>query len=234
MGERLKDKRVLVTQAGDYMGPAVVSLFRDEGAYVMTSEGVLSADGVVDELIDASGASGDIDELIANLALKTQSKEIESMTDELWHGYFDALVHPLMKLVRSVTPQMKERQSGKIVAITSAAPLRGFGRLPHLSAYCAARGAQNAFIRATGLELAPHNVQVNAIAQNYVKNPTFYPDELIETADFQQHVKQAVPAHRLGESWEMAELALFLASDKSDFMVGQVLPFAGGWTTTTG
>ncbi len=76
---------------------------------------------------------------------------------------------------------MKERQSGKIVAVTSAAPLRG---IPNTSGYCAARGAQNAFIRAIGLELAKFNIQVNAIAQNYVRNETYYPDTLLQNEKF--------------------------------------------------
>ena len=84
-----------------------------------------------------------------------------------WNKLINSLVHPLMYLVRAVTPQMIERKSGKIIAITSAAPLKG---IPNNAAYCAARGAQNGFIKAAGLELARSNVQVNAIAQNYINN----------------------------------------------------------------
>ena len=50
--------------------------------------------------------------------------------------------------------------------------------------YCAARGAQNAFIKAVGLELARDQIQVNAIAQNYINNDTYYPDDLIEIRSF--------------------------------------------------
>jgi 2-keto-3-deoxy-L-fuconate dehydrogenase len=121
---------------------------------------------------------------------------------------------------------MVARRRGKIVAITSAAPLRGVARA---SAYCAARGAQNAFVRAAGLELAASNVQLNSVAQNYVRNDTYFPQGLVESERFQQHVAHNVPARRIAEGWESAELALFLASDKSDFMAGQNVPFAGGW-----
>lgn len=231
MGDRLKNKRILLTQATDYMGPAVARLFSAEGAILVQSEGSLSSANEVEDVVTEAG---DVDVLVANLALKSKQSQIETLSDEMWHAYFNTLVHPLMKLVRAVTPRMKARNAGKIVVITSAAPIRGYGRLPNLSAYCAARGAQNAFVRAVGLELAEFNIQVNAIAQNYVKNPTFYPDELIETEDFQQHINEVVPSKRIGEDWETAELALFLASEKSNFMVGQVIPFAGGWATTTG
>jgi 2-keto-3-deoxy-L-fuconate dehydrogenase len=106
--------------------------------------------------------------------------------------------------------------------------LRG---IPNASGYCAARGAQNAFVRAAGIELAPHNVQFNAVGQNYVRNPTYYPEDLLEDPRFAKHLARNVPSQRVAEGWESAELALFLASDKSDFMVGQVIPFAGGWVT---
>ena len=64
-----------------------------------------------------------------------------------------------MRIVRAITPQMIARRRGKIVAVTSAAPLRG---IPKATGYCAARGAQNAFVRAAGLELARNNIQFNA------------------------------------------------------------------------
>ena len=118
---------------------------------------------------------------------------------------------------------------GKIIAITSAAPLRG---IANTSAYCAARGAQNAFVRAVGLGLAPHNVQFNAVAQNYVKNETYYPKDLDSRANGSSATSSATSRlRRVAEGWESAELVLFLASDKSDFLSGQVIPFAGGWVT---
>lgn len=95
------------------------------------------------------------------------------------------------------------------------------------------RGAQNSFVRTAGLEFAPANVQINAIAQNYVSNPVYYPDELVASTRFQKHLERNVPTRRIARQEEQAELALFLASDKSDFIVGQVMPFAGGWVTTT-
>jgi len=80
--------------------------------------------------------------------------------------------------------------------------------------------------------MAKYNTQVNAIAQNYVRNNTYFPDDLLENERFQQNLKQFVPAKRLAESVETAELALYLASDRCTHMVGQIIPLAGGWTTT--
>lgn len=222
---RLRSQRVLVTQAGEYMGPAVVTLFRAEGAEVIADAADLREPGACERVV---AEAGEISVLVANLAHVPMTAAVEKIADADWHVLFDALVHPLMRLVRAAAPAMIARRRGKIVAITSAAPLRG---IPNASSYCAARGAQNAFVRAVGLELAPHGVQVNAVAQNYVENDTYYPEDLIASERFQRHLARHVPQRRVAKGWESAELALFLASDKSDFMTGQVIPFSGGWVT---
>ena len=224
---RLEGKRVLITQVDDYMGPAIWDLFTAEAAAVQTWNGAVP-DG--DALSNACNQVGEIDVLVANLAHDPCNTPVAEIADDNWYSLFDALVHPLMRLVRHYAPQFAERGHGKIVAVTSAAPLRG---IPGSTAYCAARGAQNSFIRASGLEFAQHNVQINAIAQNYVSNPAYYPDDLVETERFRKHLQRNVPIRRVARPDETAELALFLASNNSDFIVGQVVPFSGGWVTTT-
>lgn len=228
MPGRLAGKRALVTFADTYMGPAIAERFSDEGADVVTDTNPLTDTTAVTSLI---AGAGEIDILVANTAEPPHSTEVESIEDADWLALFDKLTHPLMRAVRAVTPQMKERRQGKIIAVTSAAPLRG---IPKVSGYCAARGAQNAFIRAVGLELARYNVQVNAIAQNYVANDVYYPDKLTTTERFQQHVDRMVPSKRVAPPDETAELAVYLAGAYSTHIAGQVIPFAGGWTTTTG
>lgn len=214
---------MLVTQAADYMGPAIVALFRAEGADVIEDTSDPRLPESCARMLERAGA---IDVLIANLAHPPCASGVSEIRDADWSSLFDALVHPLMRLVRGAAATMMSQGQGKIVAITSAAPLRG---IAGASAYCAARGAQNAFVRAVGLELAAYNVQVNAIAQNYVHNQSYYPPDLVATERFQKHLARNVPAQRLGRGEETAELALFLASNNSDFMVGQIIPFAGGW-----
>lgn len=221
----LRGKRVLVTQADTYMGPAIATRFEAEGAQVHADTSDLRPPGAVEAALQAAGP---VDVLVANLALPPLPSPAQAQGDEDWHALFDALVHPLMRLVRGALPQMLERRAGKVVAVTSAAPLRG---IPGVSAYCAARGAQNAYLRAVGLEVAADNVQVNAIGQNYVRNPTYYPDGLIESERFIKHLQRNVPAKRVAEGHETADLAAFLASDRSNFICGQVIPFSGGWTT---
>jgi 2-keto-3-deoxy-L-fuconate dehydrogenase len=222
---RLDKKKILITQSQDYMGPAITDLFQAEGAHLICKQGPVPGQG---SLEDYAADCSDIDILIANLAHDPCNSPVSNILDADWQALFDSMVHPLMVLIRHFAPIMAARGHGKIIAITSAAPLRG---IPGSTAYCAARGAQNAFIRACGLEYAPENVQINAIAQNYVSNPVYYPEELVNSERFQTHLKRNVPIGRVAKPEEQAELALFLASDHSDFFVGQIFPFAGGWVT---
>ena len=228
MSQRFTGKRVLVTSADRYMGPPIAAAFKAEGAEVIESTDKLLSQTAVDQLVQSVG---DIDILVANFAEPPRPGQLAKIDDEDWFQLFDSLTHPLMRICRAIVPGMKNRGRGKVVAVTSASSLRG---IPGYSGYCAARGAQNAFIRAIGLEYAPHNVQINAIAQNYVENDTYYPPGLLENEKFQARLKEDVPTQAVAKAEETGELALYLASDKCTHMVGQVLPWAGGWVTTTG
>ena len=224
MPGRLRNKRVLVTQAEDFMGPVTVEVFREEGAAVIADSRPLDSPAACRALIAECGR---LDVLVANLASPNFSgTPVTSIEDDDWQTPFDRMVHPLHWLTRAVLPQMIERKAGKIVVYGSAAALRG---MKTVAAYSAARAAQVGYVQAVGVEVAPHNVQVNLIAQNYVENPDYYPAELMEKASFVASLKRQVPAGRLGTPREDAMFALFLASDECGFMVGQVFPFAGGW-----
>ena len=165
----LLGKRVLVTHADAFMGPVLCEVFANHGATVIPSTGPLtSADAPVAIVAEA----GHVDILVANLAIPAPTTAATEVSDEEWNDTFAALVHPLPRLFRAVLPAMIERRSGKILVMGSASALRGMKRA---STYSAARGAQLAYVQAVGVEVAPHNVQVNAIAQNFVDNPTYFP-----------------------------------------------------------
>ena len=218
-------RRVLITCADRYMGPAIQKKFQNLEFDVTAGRSPMITENQVVEAVDAAGH---IDVLVANFAHPPVTAALEQLKSDDWMTLFDQLVHPLMYTVRATIPQMLERESGKIIAITSAAPLKG---IPNNSAYCAARGAQNSFIKAVGLELARSNIQVNAIAQNYIHNDTYYPDDLLKDEKFINHLNRNVPTRKIGSSEETAELAAYLANEKSNHMVGQILPLAGGWIT---
>ena len=222
---KLEGKRVLITQSDDYMGPATIPVFQREGAVILDDRTDLTKSDRCSELISESGR---VDILIANLASPNYSGiGAPDLNDAQWLNTFEIMVHPLHRLCRAVLPQMIERKRGKIVVYGSATALKG---LKTLAAYSAARAAQVGYVQSLGVEVAPHNIQVNLIAQNYVENPIYYPPNLIEKEFFQKSLKRQVPLGRLATAEEDAKFALFLASDDSDFFVGQAIPFSGGWT----
>jgi 2-keto-3-deoxy-L-fuconate dehydrogenase len=222
--KRLEGKRILVTQAKDYMGPPTIELFREHGAEVIADNSDLTQPGAVEELV---ANAGHIDVLVANLAAPANHgiPSVE-VTDDIWELMFDVMVHPLHRLCRAVLPQMYQRQAGKVVVFGSATGLKAVDIAP---AYSSARFAQVGYVNAVGTEAARHNVQINLIAQNFVENPVYYPPEFTQTDEFKQMLSQ-VPIGRLATGREDALFALFLASNESDFFVGQAIPFSGGWT----
>lgn len=222
MSGRLAGRRVLVTRAGSYMGPAIVERFRAEGADVVADTRDLVPAGAAAAAVDDASH---VDVLVANLDSPATLLRAQSIDDDAWHRAFDELVHPLMRLVRAVLPQMLDRGRGKVIAVTSSTPLRP---IAPVTAYAAARGAQNVFVQHVGVEVARHGVNVNAIAQNFVENPEYFPPGVLDDERMRRWIEQHNPSGRLARGDESASLALFLASDESDFFHGQVVPFAGG------
>jgi 2-keto-3-deoxy-L-fuconate dehydrogenase len=210
--------------ADRYTGPAVIERFEAEGATVIAdAEGHRDATGP-QAVIDAAGH---VDILVVNLVARWRPGPPTETTDARWLAMFDALVHPTMRFVRAVLPQMIERRAGKIIVVTSAAPLRA---TPRSDAYSSARGAQHAYVRTVGADVARHNVQINAIAQAYVESVDAFQRETWDSEPLQRQLRH-VPVGRIAEAWEQAELVAFLASPSSDFIAGQVIPYAGGWVT---
>ena len=225
MSAMLNGKRVLVTQADQFMGPKLCEVLSAHGAEVIADYSDLSIPGVAEKIVSDFGR---VDVLLANLAIPAPSTPAVQVTDEEWQEVFSALVDPLPKLCRAVLPQMLERRSGKILLMGSASALRGMKRA---STYSAARGAQLAYIQAIGVEMAEHNIQINAIAQNFVENPTYFPPEVQANPRFQDRLKREVPLGRLIGAQEDTEFAAYLCSEAANCFVGQVFPVCGGWVT---
>lgn len=223
MQNSLLGKRVLITQANEFMGPALCETFAGQGATVVADTASLSAANAAREVVRAAGS---IDVLVANLAHAAPTTPASEVTDAEWREVFAALVDPLPRLLREVAPQMLARRSGKILVIGSASALRGMKRA---SSYSAARGAQLAYVQAVGVELAPHGIQVNAIAQNFVDNPMYFPPEVQANPRFQERLAREVPLGRLVAAREDALFAAYLCSAAADCFVGQVFPISGGW-----
>jgi 2-keto-3-deoxy-L-fuconate dehydrogenase len=190
---------------------------------------VIADDGPLDDPARPArlvAASGRVDVLVAHLSLPAPRNAAVEATDEEWRQVFAQLVDPLPRLVRAVLPQMIERRAGKILLMGSAAALRGQKRA---STYSAARGAQLAYIQTVGVEVAEHGIQVNAIAQNFVDNPTYFPPDLQAKPAFQERLTRDVPLGRLVSAREDTLFAAYLCSDAANCFVGQVFPVCGGW-----
>lgn len=221
--QSLLGKRVLVTQADMFMGPVLCEVFAGHGATVIASTDSLIAPGAPAAIV---AGAGQVDVLVANLAISAPTTAVTEVSEEEWEDCFAALVHPLARLCRAVLPAMIARRSGKILVMGSASALRGMKRA---SSYSAARGAQLAYVQAVGVEVAAHNVQVNAIAQNFVDNPTYFPPDVQANPRFQERLKREVPLGRLVGAREDAEFAAYLCSEPASCFVGQVFPVCGGW-----
>ena len=221
--QNLAGKRVLITHADAFMGPTLCQVFAEHGATVIADSGALLAPEAPAALVESAGI---VDILVANLALPAPATPATEVSDAEWTQVFATLVDPLPRLVRAVLPQMMARRAGKILVMGSASALRGMKRA---STYSAARGAQLAYVQAIGVEVAPHNVQVNAIAQNFVDNPTYFPPEVQANPRFQERLQREVPLGRLVGAREDSEFAAYLCSAAADCFVGQVFPVCGGW-----
>lgn len=223
MQNALTGKRALITQSTEFMGPVLCEVFAEQGAQVVASPEPLSEPGAAERVVQAAG---DLDVLVVNLAVMAPSTPATEVDADEWKAVFAALVDPLPRLVAAAAPAMLARRSGKILVMGSASALRGMKRA---STYSAARGAQLAYVQAVGIEFAPHHVQVNAIAQNFVDNPTYFPAEVQANPRFQERLAREVPLGRLVAAREDALFAAYLCSSAADCFVGQVFPVSGGW-----
>jgi 2-keto-3-deoxy-L-fuconate dehydrogenase len=212
----------VVTDCDELIGPDIVTVFQEEGAEVLADRRDLTSPNAAAELIAEAGR---VDVLVANLAVRVSGHLAVESDDAELDLMLDRLVRPLHRLTRAVLPQMIARRQGKIVVVGAGAAIRG---VPRRAVYAAARAAQHGYVRTVGVEVAPHNVQVNATAQTFVENPTYFALEYQATEEFRQRIAQ-VPAGRLATGREAARFVLTLAAPESDFLFGQVFPFTGGW-----
>jgi NAD(P)-dependent dehydrogenase (short-subunit alcohol dehydrogenase family) len=250
---KLTGKIALITNVSHFMGPAITEEFCREGAavalhdrdeaavkpYALIAEGLgrdvlsltgdLSRPGEAERAVEAVVARfGRLDILVNNNAHPPSGSPVEQITDAAWREMMARLLDEPFFCLRAALRVMRPAGRGKIINMSSAAAFPG---LPNYAAYTAARAGVNGLTKAVGREVAGAGIQVNAIAQNYVENPTYFPPALVGDAAKMQRIVKHVPAGRLARAEESARLAVYLASEDADFFVGQVIPFAGGWVT---
>ena len=241
----MKDRIVLITNVEHFVGRPVAAELAAQGATVVCHDEsfadvaaaerfaaanpaliVVGAQTPAEIVAAATERCGRVDVVICNDAGAAVRAPIErARTDDMRAALEEMVVFPF-EMARAVVPQMKQRKCGKILFMTSATPLRG---LPNYSMYVTARGATNALAVSLAQELGRDNIQVNAIAPNYVESPTYFPPDLVNDPETLAKMTRNIPLRRLGKPEEVAALVAFYASDKSDFITGHVMPFAGGW-----
>jgi len=250
---KLTGKIALITNVSAFMGPAITEEFCREGAsvalhdrdeaaikpYALIAErldrdvlsitGDLSRSGEAERAVEAVVARfGRLDVLVNNNAHPPSGSPVEDITDAAWREMMARLLDEPFFCLRAALRVMRPAGRGKIINMSSAAAFPG---LPNYAAYTAARAGVNGLTKAVGREVAGSGIQVNAIAQNYVENPTYFPPALTGDPVRLARMVKNIPAGRLARSEESARLAVYLASEDADFFIGQVIPFAGGWVT---
>ncbi len=240
---KLKDRVAVVTGAGRNIGEAVARLFAAEGAKVA----VVDLDGGRGERVAATigqaggeaqafvtdvakssevaalvkaviGRFGRIDILVNNVAV-SDNKSILEITEEDWDRVMTVTLKSQFLMSKAVAQQMiAQGTRGSIINVGSTSGWQGRRRA---IAYSAAKGAIANFTRALALQLAPHNIRVNAIVPNKIGSPVGR-DEFDPTRPVENMLK------RPGQPDEAANAILFLASDDSSFIIGENLFVDGG------
>lgn len=243
---KLKDKVAIVTGSTSGMGRATAELFAREGAkVVITGRNEQRAKEVVDKIkaqgfeatyvvVDTSKiedckiivdkaieAYGTIDILFNNAGALSITPLVDISLEE-WNNVFNVNVTSALYLTQLVAPIMKEKKKGIIINTSSVAGFNGhFG----FAAYISSKHAMNGLTKSMAWELGPE-IRVNAIAPGLID--TAMVDSIGGVDAVGAAMIEGSPIKRAGQPEDIASVALFLASDDSSFVDGQILRVDGG------
>lgn len=240
--KRLEGKTALITAAAQGIGRASAELFAAEGARVIATDINIAALSELvgcetrkldvlnsEEVIVLSKEIGSID-ILFNCAGYVHSGTILDCDENDWNFSFDLNVSSMYRMIRTFLPGMVERGGGSIINMSSvASSIKG---APNRFAYGMTKAAVIGMTKAVAADFVTQGIRCNAICPGTVQTPSLE-QRLYATGDYETAYKNFVarqPMGRLGTAREMAELALYLASDASAFTTGTINVIDGGWS----
>jgi 3-oxoacyl-[acyl-carrier protein] reductase len=242
---KLDGRNAIVTGAASGIGRGIAEAFAEEGAAVAVADkNEPGATEVANAIVGRGGRAtainvdvtderavvqmaeravaelGGIDILVNNAGIDTVSTLVE-MPLSMWQQMLDVNLTSLFLCTRAVLPTMIEQRSGRIINMGSQLGLEGTDRMVH---YCAAKSGVHGFTKALAYELAPYNINVNAIAPGPIHTP------LLETIpeDWLEKKRASIPLGRFGRVEEITPTAVLLASDGGSYYTGATLNVSGG------
>jgi NAD(P)-dependent dehydrogenase (short-subunit alcohol dehydrogenase family) len=247
-GSTLEGKVALITGASRGIGRAIALGYSRAGARVVASSRKLdNVQAVVDEITAAGGealavqahvgrtgdvralvetaldAYGRVDITVNNAATNPHFGPLLTADEGQWDKILDTNTKGYFRVCKAVVPHMEAQGGGKIINLASLAGLRPS---PGMGVYGISKAAVLMLTQVLALELAPANIQVNAIAPGVIK--TRFSQLLWRTPQIAEPVLARLPLGRFGEPEDVAGLALYLASPAADYVTGSVFVVDGG------
>ena len=242
---RLATKVAIVTGAASGIGLGIAQLFIREGAKVVFSDinksGKEAADAAGKKALfiecDISNAESvknlvakileafDTIDILVNNAGILYLKPISETSDEEWNAVINTNLKGPFLLTREVLPIFEKHGKGKIVNIASIAGIIGY---ENLSAYCASKGGVIAMTRSLAVEFASKKINVNCICPCAIK--TVMTNVIEDNETMIKQILKTIPAGRMGDPIDIANAALYLAGDESDYVTGASIVVDGGWS----
>jgi 2-deoxy-D-gluconate 3-dehydrogenase len=169
-------------------------------------------------------ALGGLDILVNNAGIALLSGDEFNETVKNWDTTIETNLNACFLLSQLAARSMARRRRGKIINLASMYSFFGSGFVP---AYSATKGAVVQLTKSMAIELAPHNIQVNAIAPGWIETDMTAP---VRNSPMNDEILLRTPAGRFGQPDELAGTAIFLASHAADFITGVTLPVDGGYS----
>ena len=254
---RLKDKIAVVTGAGSGIGREAAKVFAREGATVLMidlnpagldeTKGMVEAEngkahGYVCDISDWSAVEkvfdsiksqfGGIDVLYNNASVFWGQKDnrIDALEPEVFQRIISINLFGTMNCTKAAIPLMRVRGGGSIISTGSSCGVIG---IPDCDAYSASKGATISLTRAWAVKYGPEHIRANCIAPAAILTPMVYESDLNKpTFDEQKFLASGTPLRRWGTPEDIANIALFLASEESSYLNGAIIVADGGITVS--